>query len=76
MSPTLKCPVAVIAWRGIPTIYERRPDGRGGSVLQAHELGRTTLLELTPELVAAIEADERRCREREQRQAPGAPDGS
>jgi len=66
MCPTLKCPVAVIAWRGIPTIYERRPDGRGGSTLHVHELGRSAALELTPELVAAIEADEQRSREREQ----------
>lgn len=64
MSPSLKCPVAVIAWRGVPTIYERVPDGRGGTLLRAHELGRSTLLELTPELVAAIEADERRSRGR------------
>ncbi|HSW11689.1 MAG TPA: hypothetical protein VLI06_02545 [Solimonas sp.] len=66
MSPSLKCPVAVIAWRGIPTIYERRPDGHGGSVLHVHELGRSAPLEVTPELLAAIEADERRSRERQQ----------
>jgi hypothetical protein len=67
----MKSPLAVIAYRGVPTIYERIPDGRGGSVLRAHELGRTEALELTSELLMAIEADERRQRSKQRRALDG-----
>ncbi|MGH8431789.1 MAG: hypothetical protein ACREUF_15440 [Solimonas sp.] len=66
----LRSPLAVVLHRGVPVVYRRIDEwlptagGRharsGRSVIEAHELGCQQLLDLTPELVATIEADERR----------------
>jgi len=63
-----RCPCGVIAYRGDIVCYELapprsgegHPGGADGSLLQARRLGHEALLEITPELRAAIEADLRK----------------
>jgi len=62
---TTLCPLGVIQYAGDIVTYERVPEwgehGKTGrQVLEARIFGRAALLELTPELVEAIEADEKR----------------
>lgn len=65
-----RCPCGVIAYRGEIVCYELpRQTGAGladadaGRVLEARRLGQKSLLEITPELRAAIEADLRKSRD-------------
>lgn len=59
-----RCPCGVIAWQGDIVCYELAPQPPGGdtaeALVQARRLGHKSLLELTPELRAAIEADRRK----------------
>jgi hypothetical protein len=66
-----RCPCGVIAYQGDIVCYELPPPSAGaippdtGSrpALQARRLGHKSLLEITPELRAAIEADLRKSRD-------------
>ena len=65
-----RCPCGVIAYQGDIVCYELPPQPAGaippgtdsGSGLQARRLGHKSLLEITPELRSAIEADLRKGR--------------
>ncbi|MFI4979906.1 MAG: hypothetical protein ACHQIO_06120 [Nevskiales bacterium] len=60
-----RCPCGVIAYDGEIVCYElpKQGDANGGRVVEARRLGQKVLLEITPELRAAIEADLRKGRE-------------
>lgn len=60
-----RCPCGVIAYDGEIVCYElpKQGDASGGRVVEARRLGQKVLLEITPELRAAIEADLRKGRE-------------
>jgi hypothetical protein len=59
-----RCPCGVIAYRGEIVCYELPRQGDdAGRVVEARRLGQKVLLEITPELRAAIEADLRKDRE-------------
>ena len=53
-SDNIHCPVDIVQHQGVTVVYRRV------MVLQATELGSGRPVDLTPELVAAIEADELR----------------
>ena len=65
-----RCPCGVIAYQGEIVCYElprqtggEPADAGAGRVVEARRLGHKSLLEITPELRAAIEADLRRSRD-------------
>ena len=60
-----RCPCGVIAYGGEIVCYELPKQGTAdaGRVVEARRLGQKVLLEITPELRAAIEADLRKGRE-------------
>ncbi len=65
-----RCPCGVIAYRGEIVCYElpRQTGGEpadtgAGRVVEARRLGHKSLLEITPELRTAIEADLRKSRD-------------
>ncbi len=62
-----RCPCGVIAYQGEIVCYELpqqagkgTADADSGRVVEARRLGHKSLLEITPELRAAIEADLRK----------------
>lgn len=64
-----RCPCGVIAYQGEIVCYElprqtgeEPADADSGRVVEARRLGHKSLLEITPELRAAIEADLRKSR--------------
>lgn len=64
-----RCPCGVIAYQGEIVCYElprqtsKEPaDADSGRVVEARRLGHKSLLEITPELRAAIETDLRKSR--------------
>lgn len=70
MSGASRCPCGVIAWQGDIVCYDLVPPrpgisapGSAAPTLQARRLGHESLLELTPELRAAIEADQQKRRQ-------------
>jgi len=63
-----RCPCGVIAYQGDIVCYELAPQPPGSAAaasepdIQARHLGHKSLLDITPELRAAIEADLRKSR--------------